>query len=241
MTADFSYATLRAELTAVKEAGYSSLRCIDYLERRAAKENFARVLVVRIDIDLSLAKTAPLLDLLRDLGLRATFFVRLHAPEYNPFSFEGYRILKRILAEGHELGYHSEVLDEAAIWDEDPAACLRRDLAVLSAMVGVPVGGAASHGGLTGNNNLDFFKTHDPREFGLRYEGYENSETFALFHESRYVSDSEWTRWKAYDNGVRIPDDHRPPSAHASDGPNVLHLLLHPDTYYAHHFYERER
>jgi hypothetical protein len=241
MSADFTYATLKAELAAVKDAGYEALRCIDYLERRASGSLPERTLVLRVDIDLSLAKTAKILDTLLELGLLGTFFVRLHAPEYNPFSFEGFRILKRILAEGHELGYHSEVLDEAAIWGEDPGECLRRDLSVLSAMIGAPILGAASHGGLTGNNNLDFFKANDPRAYGLRYEGYEKSETFALFHESRYVSDSDWTRWKAFENGVRIPDDHRPPSAHAADGPKVLHLLIHPDTYYTHHFYERER
>ncbi len=242
MKTDFSYAALRAELSAVTRAGYQSIRCIDYADRmgkpRAAGEKW---LVLRIDVDLSLAKAAPMLDILRDTGVRASFFVRLHAPEYNPFSFEGYRVIRRILDEGHELGYHAEVMDEADIWNEDGAACLRRDLAVLGAMAGVPILGAACHGGLTGNNNLDFFKTHDPRDFGLRYEGYENTDKFDLFHASRYVSDSEWTRWKAYENGTRIENDHRPPTGHVEDAPPVLHLLLHPDTYYVSHFYERER
>ncbi|HRG96324.1 MAG TPA: hypothetical protein PLR99_08755 [Polyangiaceae bacterium] len=240
MSADFSYATLRAELAAVRDAGYASLRCVDYLEHKKSPRA-AQVLVLRVDIDLSMAKTTMLLDIFAELGLKATFFVRLHAPEYNPFSFEGYRILKRIVTEGHELGYHAEIIDQATIWQEDGGACLRRDLAVLSAMAGVPILGAACHGGLTGNNNLDFFKENDHRSFGLLYEGYDRTPEFNLFHESRYVSDSEWTRWKAYDQGVRMEGDVRPPSGHLPDRPPVLHLLIHPDTYYHSHFYERER
>ena len=242
MKTDFSYAALRSELTAIVNAGYRSIRCIDYADRMGKPcDPTEKLLVVRIDVDLSLAKAAPMLDILKDTGVLASFFVRLHAPEYNPFSFEGYRMLRRIVAEGHELGYHSEVVDEADIWGEDAAACLRRDIAVLSAMAGVPIVSAASHGGLTGNNNLDFFKAHDPGDFGLRYEAYENSERFNLFHASRYVSDSEWTRWKSYENGTRIDGDHRPPSGHLADAPPLLHLLVHPDTYYVNHFYERER
>lgn len=219
MSADFSYAMLRSELAAVCAAGYKPLRCVDYLEHKKDPGDDPHVLVMRVDIDLSLAKTAILLNLFAELGIKATFFVRLHAPEYNPFSFEGYRILKRIVSEGHELGYHAGIIDQAKIWGEDAGACLRRDLAVLGAIVGMPIVGAACHGGLTGNNNLDFFKENDHRAFGLLYEGYNRTPEFNLFHESRYVSDSEWTRWKAYDQGVRLEGDVRAPSGHLADRP----------------------
>ncbi len=241
MSADFSYALLRSELSALLAAGYRSIRCVDYIEHKKGPSSAEKVLVLRVDVDLSLAKAAPLLDIFAQLGIKATFFVRLHAPEYNPFSFEGYRLLRRMVEEGHELGYHSEVVDEATIWREDAAACLRRDLAVLGAIAGVPILGAASHNGLTGSNNLDFFKENDHRSFGLLYEGYDRGPEYNLFHESRYVSDSEWTRWKAYDQGIRMENDFRPPSGHLADQPRVLHLLIHTDTFYQSHFYERER
>ena len=31
---------------------------------------------------------------------------------------KNYRILKSIRDSGHEIGYHSEIVDQAAIWDE---------------------------------------------------------------------------------------------------------------------------
>ena len=46
--------------------------------------------------------------------------------EYNPFSFENYRILKTISDGGHEIGFLGEIIDEVAIGDEDAAKCLNR-------------------------------------------------------------------------------------------------------------------
>lgn len=124
------------------------------------------------------------------------------------------------------------------MWEEDPAASLRRDLAVMEAMLGQRIVGVASHGGLTGLNNLDFWTAHRPGEFGLLYEAYDHEPEFNVFQESLYVSDSEWTRWKCYDKGRLIEGDRRSPAELALDGHAVLHTLVHPDTYYDRHFYE---
>ena len=43
------------------------------------------------------------------------------------------------------------------------------------------VKGVASHGGLTGYNNLDFWQTRLPGDFGLLYEAYDETENFNLF------------------------------------------------------------
>ena len=81
------------------------------------------------------------------------------------------------------IGYHSEIVDQAAIWNEDAATTLRRDLAVMEAMLGGPVRGVASHGGVTGLNNLDFWDDHNAAEFGLSYEAYQDG----LMEASRYL------------------------------------------------------
>ena len=83
-------------------------------------------------------------------------FVRLHAPEYNLFSFENYRILKYIQKSGHEIGYHSEIIDQSAIWKESADDCLLRDIDILNRLIETNIQGIASHGGLTGLNNLTF-------------------------------------------------------------------------------------
>ena len=234
----FTFDNLRTQLESAIDAGYSFVTCSEYCALKAQGNLPSKLIVNRVDIDLSVKKTELLYEIFNLLEIRGTFFLRLHAPEYNPFSFESYRILKKLIDSGHELGYHSEVVDQAAIWNEDPAECLLRDIDLINRMFGIEIRGAASHGGLTGLNNLDFWKNRKPREFGLLYEGYDKEPEYNLFQESFYISDSEWTRWKCYDKGVICEGDHRTFEEHIHDGHELIHLLIHPDTYFYRHIYE---
>ena len=179
-----------------------------------------------------------MLDIFDKLSIKGTFFLRLHASEYNPFSFENYRVIKRLLDSGHELGYHSEIVDQSIIWNEKTEDCLKRDLMVLGNMFNYKVKSVASHGGNTGFNNLDFWKNNKPKDYNLLYEGYDREPEYNLFHEAFYISDSEWTKWKCYNNGKLVEGDNRSPSMHLKDKHQLIHLLIHPDTYYNHHIYE---
>ena len=147
-------------------------------------------------------------------------------------------MLKRLLNSGHELGYHSEIIDQSIIWDEEAEDCLRRDLKVLGSMFDYEVKSVASHGGNTGFNNLDFWKKNKPKDYNLLYEGYDKEPEYNLFQEAFYISDSEWTQWKCYNKGVLLENDRRSPSEHLKDEHQLIHLLIHPDTYYKRHIYE---
>lgn len=238
----FSWNNLRAEYLKLLEAGYTFLKCSDYAEALSQGLPLPKLAVVsRVDVDLSPAKADRLREILDGLGIKASFFVRLHALEYNPFSFENYRIFRSIMHSGHELGLHTEIIDASTIWQEDARACFERDLAAFECIFGARPIGTAAHGGATGLNNLDFWKTHTPEEFGQLYEAYSESESFSLFQDSIYVSDSEWTRWKSYDGGRLQQGDRRSPSAIAENKPPLIYMLVHPDTYFDRHCYERDR
>ena len=232
----FTFKFIEREYQKLIGLGYEFITCAEFVEVK--KQPFNKVIVNRVDIDFSIKKTDRLLNIFKSLNIKASFFVRLHAPEYNPFSFENYMILKRIVDEGHEIGYHSEVIDQSAIWGENATDCILRDIEVLDKIFNTKIQGVASHGGNTGLNNLDFWKDKKPSEFGLLYEAYDKEPAFNLFQESFYVSDSEWTRWKAYDKGILCDNDRRTPSEHALDNHKLIHLLIHPDTYYDNHIYE---
>ena len=232
----FTFENIRSTFKRVLDNGYRVITCIDYVNMKEALPG--KVLVNRVDVDFSLKKSERLAIIFNELGIKATFFIRLHAPEYNPFSFEGYRILKFIRDSGHEIGYHSEIIDEASIWGEPAEACLIRDIDVLNSMLGIQVKGAASHGGMTGLNNLDFWMNHQPGQFGLVYEAYDQLPEFDLFKNSLYVSDSSWTFWKCYDKGELVDGDGRSPAQHAEAGASLIYCLIHPDTFFDRHFYE---
>lgn len=232
----FTYQSLKKEYKSALEHGYQIINCVDYFDENYDSQR--KVIVNRVDVDFSLKKAHRILKIFNELKISATFFIRLHAPEYNPFSFEGFKILKLIRDSGHEIGYHSEVVDQSTIWSEPTEDCLKRDLDVLSRMLGIQVRGVASHGGMTGLNNLDFWKDREPADFDLTYEAYRGSKTKNLFENSLYLSDSEWTRWKCYRNGKLNEIDNRCLSEHLIDFPQVVYFLIHPDTFFDHHFYE---
>lgn len=233
----FTFEFIEQEYHQVKEMGYEFITCLEYIDRKKKKTS-EKIVVNRVDIDFSVKKTKVLVDIFNKLDIKASFFLRLHAPEYNPFSFENYKIIKYLVESGHELGYHSEVIDQSVIWSEDAVNCLMRDISVINSIYGVKVRGVASHGGSTGLNNLDFWKERKASDFGMAYEAYDKEPGFNLFQESFYVSDSQWTRWKCYDKGKLVEGDLRSLSEHAKDGHPVLHFLIHPDTYYFNHCYE---
>ena len=79
---------------------------------------------------------------------------------------KNYRILKSIRDSGYEIGYHSEIVDQAVIWDENAEECLRRDIDVLNRMLDIEIKGIASHGGMTGLNNLDFWQEGNHQNLG---------------------------------------------------------------------------
>ena len=109
---------------------------------------------------------------------------------------------------------------------------------VLARMLETNIYGIASHGGLTGLNNLDFWKNRKPKDFDALYEAYEVSGAFNLFNNSLYISDSEWTSWKCYNRGQIQIGDRRSPLEHFRELHSKIYMLIHPDTYYDRHIYE---
>lgn len=233
----FTFENLEKWFSLVLKEKYSIITCADYAQRKVSLPS-TKIFVNRIDIDISVRKAERIAQIFNKLNIRGSFFVRLHAPEYNPFSFDNFRILRSIAEAGHEIGYHSEVIDQEAIWCESAEVCLMRDLKVMQSMFDLKIVGAASHGGITGLNNLDFWKNRRPRDYGLLYEAYDKEENFGLFWKSRYVSDSSWHYWKSYENGLRLEENRLGIAETVALGLPLVYGLIHPDTYYDRHIYE---
>ena len=83
---DFSYEALHKQLQFALDCGYSFLRCIDYFESK--NDDSKNIIVNRVDVIIPLEKQTNLLSFLTALGSKQPFFIRLHAPEYNPLDFE---------------------------------------------------------------------------------------------------------------------------------------------------------
>lgn len=231
---NFSYEHLNDILTYAIKQGYIFQTALEYYN----EPTISKTVVLRIDVDLSVKKLIHILDIMNSLQIKSSIFVRLHAPEYNPFDFENYRILKQAIIQGHELGLHSEIIDQAKIWNENPDSCLRRDIDVFENIFDYKISGVASHGGATEFNNLDFWHQNSPTCFGLIYEAYTSSCGKNLFKDGVYVSDSEITRWKAYKEGNLYENVFENPTYFLQQDLPFINILIHPDTFYFRHPYE---
>jgi hypothetical protein len=227
----FTFSNIEHQYKEAINSGYSIITCKDFVLQKN-KGFLDKIIINRVDIDFSIKKAEKLGEIFNNQRIKASFFIRLHAPEYNPFSFENYRIIKFLINSGHEIGYHSEVIDQSTIWSEKGSDNLKRDIDILNRMFDIQIVGVASHGGLTGLNNLDFWKDHKPSDFGLIYEAYD------WINETFYISDSEWTQWKCYNKGVLLEGDRRSFEEHLKDNHSLIYLLIHSDTFFDIHFYE---
>ncbi len=233
---DFTYKALRDYFCEIIANGYKIITCEEYIDYKKAGVEY-KIFVNRIDIDTEFTKVKIIADIFNELNIKCTYFVRLHAKEYNPFSFENYKILKYLRDTGNEIGYHSEIIDQSVIWNESAEVCLRRDINVLNEILGIKIKGVASHGGITGLNNLDFWKNRKASEFGLLYEAYDHEPEFGLFYNSLYVSDANY-RWKCYENGVLRETDNRTIVEHSMDNHKIIYSTMHNDTFFKEHIYE---
>lgn len=169
-----------------QEQGYA-IRPFRDIESIAGNERF---IILRHDIDRTMGRALGIARLEHSLGIRATYFVRLHASTYNIFEYRVYQALKEILALGHEIGVHFEAIDFAHIFPrEDPKDVFLREKKILETVLNIPVYSAAAHGEHTSagtNHNRSFFINTPKEEVGIRYNAYDPEFT----REIKYISDS---------------------------------------------------
>lgn len=193
-----------------------------------------KVLVNRIDVDFKIARLRRFYKIFKKLGIKASIYVRLHAPDYNLLAIGNIKIMQDLISIGCEVALHTELEDVGHYCHLDKQNLLKKEIAFFETIFETKLYGTASHGDMTPNNNLDFWKTNKASDFGLLYEAYDEK----LWNNCRYVSDSEWTQWKAYENGELLKDDRRTPIEHMQEGCKVLHTLTHPESWYDGYIYE---
>jgi hypothetical protein len=229
---NFTYTSYKNIFKSALERGYRIITLKEYFEGNYSDDE--KILVNRIDVDIAVKRLPKILEIYQDLDIKGSFYLRLHSPTYNLMSFGNINIVKELLQHGHEIGLHTELMDAEGYSDVNAVKLLKAEIHLLETAFDCKLFGTASHGDLTPHNNLHFWKTHMPSEFGLLYEAYDSS----LWENCRYVSDSEWIKWKAYDQGKLIQGDLRDPVEHMEDNVKVLNLLTHPASWYEKYIHE---
>lgn len=145
-----------------------------------------KFILMRHDEDLSLEAARRLADVEAALGIRSSFFFRLHACQYNLLSLPSLTIVMGMREQGHEIGLHGETHALPLVDDHDEYL-LQQERKLLSHLVGKEVTGLSVHEPFRMKNNRedDWF-----RAFGFEYEAYSSQ-----FASLKYISDSS-AHWR---------------------------------------------
>lgn len=134
----FTYNDYRKLMTLLRDNGYAFANYHNFAEHK-------RCVIMRHDVDNSLPQAVRMAELEAENGVQSTFFVLLRTDFYNVASASAQKMLRRILALGHEIGLH---FDEKAYEGGDAEDMIRRILRekdILSALLDTEVTTVSMH------------------------------------------------------------------------------------------------
>lgn len=175
---DFTYSGYCSLITALALNKYT---ITDYHNWKSEK----RCAILRHDIDNDIEKALELAKVEKELGVKSTYFVLVTSDFYNVFSARSEKLLKDILACGHDIGLHfDEVRYPEIKTPEDAKERIVEEARLLSQAIG---------------QKVDTVSMHRPSkmmlEADLEIPGIINSYGQAFFKGFKYVSDSR-RRWR---------------------------------------------
>lgn len=181
---DFSFASYTGAIEKFLDNGYSVGSFIDLIDSESEKQ-----LILRHDLDNSLEQALRVARLESELGVTATYFLRVHARGYNLFDFQSLKGIEELRELGHEVELHVEgAINEVLGIDLDEF--LDRQRAGFEAATGQAVVGISLHEpARLGRYGVG---DHLVERWGLRYNAYQER----FFNgEYKYLSDSSG-RWR---------------------------------------------
>lgn len=227
---DFSLAMYRSLCDGIRQSGREVLTVRD-LVTRAELAADGRCMILRHDVDRGPRHAEAMGELERDLGLRSSYYFRTTRSAWDE------RVMRKIVAMGHEVGLHYECLDKAKGDVAKAAEIFRHDLARARAVC--PIATVAMHGNpSTPWDNRDLWRELTLSDFGLLGEAYLSVDfgTVLYYGDSgRTWADTMFNVKDVVPDGVCLPLDQRPARRTAelmeiirTDRRNV-YLLVHPN------------
>ena len=173
----------------------------------------------RHDLDASVVRAASMATVEKEMGVRTTYFLRLHSAFYNPLETETHALICDIIRYGHQLGLHFEAAFHHVTTQQTLETALGRDRRVMEDWFGVEV---------------TAFSFHNPQGDGMlgfgsdTYAGMVNTYGTHL-NEYKYISDSNgyWRHDRLYDV--------------LTGGTRRLHVLTHPEWWTDHPMTPKDR
>ena len=194
---------------------FHSMTHLEFYRNKFRSSEDKKQLLLRFDVDAMPERIPGLLRILSKHQIVATFYWQIHA-SFNPFFHENYKILQDLIAQGHEVGLHSNFLEFAIYFEEEPVDIIRREKEFLESVINAPVLGHSCHREVNYEyNSLPLFDSMGAEKLGFEYSAYNpifNSETTIYVNEGL----SPHLGWRG-----ATPED-------ASETDKNVTMLLHP-------------
>lgn len=186
-TCSFKLSHYQYCLELAKKLGYEFLTMAEYIHRREQmNNNSTKIMILRHDIDNFMGLALNFANIEDSLGIKSTYFIRIHA-KYSITELDNYRVLLKLLEQGHELGLHHDC-DFATLVNENPEEFFVRDKIIFESIINKKISGISAHE----PNKSNFMITDkDLTKFNLKYQAYSD----LFLKEMKYISDSS-SRWR---------------------------------------------
>jgi len=171
-----------------QKRGYIFLTLENYAKHRLSLDKKQKIIVMRHDIDHKLSLAENLASIESELGIQATYFVRLHA-SYNPHEFTQYTLLKKLMEMKHEVGFHYDA-GFADLFGEKPEGFFKRDKEIFERIINKKISGVSCHEPINSKGSF-LISDENLADYGLTYHAYSPIFTQDL----KYISDSS-ARWR---------------------------------------------
>ena len=181
MNCDFS---LRHYEECLKKAVDEKYSFLPMAEKLRTKEQ--KIICLRHDIDHHLSLAMNFAKIEHKLGIRATYFIRMHG-RYNTLFHENAQILKKFVDMGHEIALHHDA-DFARLIGADAEQLTKAAKAMLETVISKNIQGLSTH---EPNKSKDVITDDKLAAFGFTYQAYAD----AFIKDMKYISDSS-SRWR---------------------------------------------
>jgi len=167
-------------------------------------------IILRHDVDLSVHRALRLAEIEKELGIKSTFFLRIHSEFYNIFEKDVFEKIKKIIKLKHEIGLHFDVDFYSPIKSEkNLVSYLLKDKKILEDLLSKKIGVFSYH-----NPDIDKILKFDNN----RIAGMINVYGKNIKKKYHYCSDSNgFWRFNSLENVI------------LNEKINKIHILLHPE------------
>jgi hypothetical protein len=179
---------------------------IPFSRAKYSNENLVRKVLLRHDIDQSLAKAEKMAEIEASLGITATYFLFLKSPFYNIFSHEDEQRIRKIIEYNHCIGLHFDYSKSAYKTIAQIPYQIKQEAEFLQNYFEIKVDAISFHRPF----NIEFFNK-------MELSSYPNSYEKIFVDKFKYFSDSRgcWRYGHPFD------------SQEYAEKKN-LHILVHP-------------